>query len=86
MIDDDNGGQMIFGDLGDLKLPDNCLIGEEKPLKELTQETCPDWRSNPGPLHDRCTCYCLAHSGGLSISECVPDTGNVASRHTVSTC
>ena len=29
--DDDNVGQMIFGDLGGLKLPDICLTGEEKP-------------------------------------------------------
>ena len=31
MSDDDNDGQMIFGDLGGLKLPDICLTGEEKP-------------------------------------------------------
>ena len=61
MSDDDNNGQMIFGDL---KLPDICLTGEEKPRKNLTQETCPDRRSNPGPLHDRRTCYSLSHSGG----------------------
>ena len=52
MIDDDNDGQMIFGDLGGLKLPNICLIGEEKPQKNLTQETCPDWGSNPGLLRD----------------------------------
>ena len=33
MIDDDNGGQMIFEDLGGLKLPDICLTGEENPEK-----------------------------------------------------
>ena len=33
MIMDDNGGQMIFEDLGGLKLPDICLTGEEKPQK-----------------------------------------------------
>ena len=37
-----NDGQMIFGDIGGLKLPDICLIGEEKPQKNLTQEACPD--------------------------------------------
>ena len=42
MNDDDNDGQMIFGDLGGLKLPDICLTGEEKPRKNLTQETWPD--------------------------------------------
>ena len=30
MIGDDNDGQMIFGDLEGLKLPDICLTGEEK--------------------------------------------------------
>ena len=44
---DDNVGQMIFGDLGGLKLPDIGLTGEEKPRKNLTQETCPDRGSNP---------------------------------------
>ena len=40
-IVDDYDGQMIFGDLGGLKLPDICLTGEEKPKKKnLTQETC----------------------------------------------
>ena len=50
---DDNDGQMIFGDLEGLKLPDICLTGEEKPRKNLTQETCPDRGSNPGPLRDK---------------------------------
>ena len=62
---DDNDGQMIFGDLGGLKLPDICLTGEEKPRKNLTQETCPDRGSSPGPLRDRRACHYLAHSGGL---------------------
>ena len=43
---------MIFGDLGGLKLPDICFTGEEKPRKNLTEETCPDRGSNPGPLSD----------------------------------
>ena len=59
---------MIFGDLGDLTFPDICLTGEEKPLKNLTQETCLDWGSNPGPLRDKCACYHLFHSGGLTLS------------------
>ena len=63
---DDYDGQMIFGDLVGLNLPDIHLTGEEKPWKKnLTQETCPDQGSNPGPLHDKRTCYCLFHSGGL---------------------
>ena len=62
----DNDGQMIFGDFGGLKLPDISLTGEEKPRKNLTQETCPNWGSNPGPLRDKRACYHLLHSGGLS--------------------
>ena len=69
MIDDDNDGQMIFGDLGGLKLLDICLTGEEKLRKNLTQETCLDRGSNPGPLRDRRACYHLAHSGGREYVE-----------------
>ena len=65
MMMDDYDGQMIFGDLVGLKLPDIRLTGEEKPQKNLTQETCPDRGSNPGPLRDKRTCYHLFHSGGL---------------------
>ena len=39
MSDDDNDGQMIFGDFGGLKLLDICLTGEEKTRKNLIQET-----------------------------------------------
>ena len=66
MSDNDIEGQMIFGDLGGLKLPDICLTGEEEPRKNLTQETCPDRRSNPGPLRDRRAC---CHSGGRKFIE-----------------
>ena len=63
---------MIFGDLGGLKLPDICLTDDEKPRRNLTQETCPN-RSNPGPLRDKRTCYHLLHSGGpLLSSNCTP--------------
>ena len=62
---DDYDGQMILGDFRGLKFPDICLTGEEKPRKNLTQETCPDWGSNPGPLRDKRACYHLLHSGGL---------------------
>ena len=67
MMMDDYDGQMIFGALVGLKLPDIRLIGEEKPQKNLTQETCPDRGSNPGPLCDKRVCYHLLHSGGLNI-------------------
>ena len=69
MSDDENDGQMIFGDLRGLKLPDICLTGKEKPRKNLTQETCPDRGSNPGPLRDRSACCCLAHSGGPQVDK-----------------
>ena len=64
MTMDDYDGQMIFRDLVGLKLSDIRLIGEEKPRKNLTQETCPDQGSNPGPLRDKRACYHLFHSGG----------------------
>ncbi|PSN55515.1 hypothetical protein C0J52_02613 [Blattella germanica] len=37
----DHDGQMMSGDRLGLKFPDICLMGEEKPQKNLTQETCP---------------------------------------------
>ena len=40
MIGEDNDGQIIFGDLGGLKVPDICLAGEEKPRE----------KSHPGNL------------------------------------
>ena len=69
MIMDANDGQMIFEDFGSLKIPDICLTGEEKPRKNLTQETCPDLGSNLGPLTDRHACYCLIHNGGTIIVD-----------------
>ena len=71
MMSDDNNGQMIFGDLGGLKLPDICLTGEEQPRKNRTQETCPDRGSNPGLLCDRRACYHLVQSGGRDIDKFV---------------
>ena len=67
---DDYDGQMILGDLGGLKFPEICLAGEEKPRKNLTQETCPNRDSNPGPLRDKRACYHLLHSGGPSQNLC----------------
>ena len=65
ILNDDYGGQMIayLGTLQGLKFLDICLTGEEKPRKNLTQETCLDRGSNPGPLCDRRACYRLFHSG-----------------------
>ena len=64
MMMDKYDGQMIFGDLVGLKLPDIRHTSEEKPRKNLTQETCYDRGSNPGPLRDKSACYHLFHSGG----------------------
>ena len=66
MIMDDYDGQMIFGDPVGPKAPDISLTGEEKPRKNLTQETCPDRESNPGPLRGKRACYHVLHSGGNS--------------------
>ena len=41
MIDDENDGQMILGDLGGLKLPEICLTGEEKPRKTSPRKLVP---------------------------------------------
>ena len=41
-----------------LKLHDIYLTGEEKPQKNLTQKTCPDWGSNLGPLRDSAHTTC----------------------------
>ena len=69
MMMDDYDGHRRFGDLVGLKLPDIRLTGEEKPRKNLTQETCPDRGSNPGPLGDKRACYHLFHGGGPIIRE-----------------
>ena len=61
----DYDGQIIFGDLVGLKLPDIRLTGEGKPRKNHTQETYPDRGSNPGPLRDNRACNHFFHSGGL---------------------
>ena len=65
MMMDDYDGQMIFGDLVGLKLPDIRLTGEKKPRKKPQPEICPDRVPNPGPLRDKRACYHLFHSGGL---------------------
>ena len=62
MMMDDYGGQIIFGDLVGLNLPDIRLTGEERPRKNLTNESCSDRGSNPGPLRDKRACYHLFHS------------------------
>ena len=75
MMMDDYDGQMIFGDLEGLELPDIRLTGEEKPRKNLTQETCPDQGLNLGPLRDKRACYHLFHSGLISVALSVVNDG-----------
>ncbi|PSN54413.1 hypothetical protein C0J52_10970 [Blattella germanica] len=58
---------MMSGDRLGLKFPDICLMGEEEPQKNLTQETCPDRESNPGPLRERRIRYPLLHNGGCDF-------------------
>ena len=41
MIMDDYDGQMIFGDLGGLKLPEICLTAEENPRKTSSRKLIP---------------------------------------------
>ena len=66
---DDYDGQMIFGDLRGLKLPEICPAGEEKPLKNFTKEIFPDRGSSLGPLRDRRACYRLLYSGTRILPE-----------------
>ena len=74
MIMDDDDGQMIFGDLMVIKIPDIRLIGEEKPRKNLTQETCPDRGSDPGPLLT-----------GAHATDCPTAVDTTRSTHTLKT-
>ena len=41
MIDYENDGQMIFGDLGGLKLPNICLTDEKNPEKTSPRNLVP---------------------------------------------
>ena len=49
MMMDDYGGQMIFGDLVGLKLPDIRLTGEEKPRKKSHPGNLSRQGIEPGP-------------------------------------
>ena len=50
MMMDDCDGQMIFGDLVGLKLPDIHLTGEEKPRKKPHPGTLSRPNIEPGPV------------------------------------
>ena len=60
---DDYDGQMAFGDLVGLKLPDIRLTVEENPEKTSPRKLVPTGIEH-GPLRDRRECYRLLHSGG----------------------
>ena len=59
MMSDDDDGKMIFEDLGGLKLPEICLTSEEKPRKNLTQETCPEPGIEPRPAARQAHILCM---------------------------
>ena len=58
IIDYDNDGQIIFGDLGGLKVPDICLTGEENPEKTSPRKLV--------PTRARRACYHLARAADLN--------------------
>ena len=59
---DDNDGQMIFGDLGGLKLPDICLTGEEKPRKKTSPRKIV-------PTGDRTRARCVTSVTSLGVYQ-----------------
>ena len=62
--DDDNDGQIIFGDFGDLKLPDICLTGEEKPKKKNSLR-----KLVPSGHRTRARCVTGAHATAWPTAE-----------------
>ena len=75
MIMDENGGQMIFGDLEGLKLPDICLTGEEKPRKTSPRKLV--------PTGDRTRARCVTGAHAIilvttfrSRGHALPSSGN----------
>ena len=60
---DDNYGQMIFRDLAGLKLPDICLIGEEKPRKTSPRKLV--------PTGDRTRARCMTSAHAITCSTAV---------------
>ena len=70
MMSDDNDGQMIFGDLGGLKLPDICLTGEENPRKNLTRKTV--------PTGDRTRARCVTSAHAAAWPTALDSSGNTS--------
>ena len=63
MIMDDNEGQMIFGDLGGLKLLDVRLTGEEKPRKTSLRKLF--------PTEDRTRARCITGAHAVACPTAV---------------
>ena len=63
MMMDDYDGQMIFGDLVGLKLPDICLTGEEKPRKKTSPR-----KLVPTGERTRARCVTSAHATTCSTA------------------
>ena len=61
---DDYDGQMIFGDLGGLKLPDIRLTGEEKPPKKPSSRKLV-------PTGDRTRARCVTSAHATTCSTAV---------------
>ena len=69
MIMDDYDGQMIFGDLVGLKLPDIRLTGEEKPRKTLPRKLV--------PTGDRTRALCVTSAHATTCSTAVDTDDDV---------
>ena len=70
MIEDDNDGQMTFGDLGGLKLPDICLTGEENPEKTSPRKLV--------PTGDRTWARCVKGVHAAAWHTAVDSSGNTS--------
>ena len=73
MIINDNDGQMIFGDLGGLKLPDICLKGEENPEKTSPRKLA--------RTRDRTRARCVTDAHATTWSTAVDFTVNQENKH-----
>ena len=63
MMMDDNDGQMVFGDLVGLKLPDIHLTGDENPGKTSPRELV--------PTEDRTRARCVTSAHATACSTAV---------------
>ena len=73
-MSDDNDGQMIFGDLGGLKLPGISLTGEENPRKTSPRK--------PVPTGDRTRSRCVTGAHAAAWPTAVGGDQNFTHTHT----